>query len=283
MRMLVVAGAGIGNIIQTTPLIRALDFVGHSVDFFIKSSVPHIQHLFRGHLMIQNVFTNKQQIIFSDYDKICHTKWGTEAQTGPVAKHRRLTINAKLLLPRYRKSEIYRNLTIALQAGLHPEELYGFVTPILNHTPVYEGFPEPPIGIHAGCNPRSIWASKKWPHYNDLVTKLRKAGHKVALFGTKNDQRVRKIDYDCYGQFSIVQTAQAISSCKLFISNDTGPAHIAATIGTPQIILVSGIGAERWAKNDPTIYNGNTLHTIVKPESRKILVNEVMDLVNKCV
>ena len=62
---------------------------------------------------------------------------------------------------------------------------------------------------------------------------------------------------DCTGQLSLRETAALIESANLFIGPDSGPAHLAAAVGTPAVVLFSGTNRVRqwrpWGRNILTI------------------------------
>ncbi|MBU1087457.1 MAG: lipopolysaccharide heptosyltransferase II [Candidatus Omnitrophica bacterium] len=84
--------------------------------------------------------------------------------------------------------------------------------------------------------------NKQWPieSYAFVVEQIiRKHKLKILLFGTKKDLAKTKVFnriagktevINCAGQTSLGQLAALISKCKLFISNDSGPLHIACAL-----------------------------------------------------
>jgi ADP-heptose:LPS heptosyltransferase len=63
------------------------------------------------------------------------------------------------------------------------------------------------------------------------------------------------------GKISVAQLASALKRCSLFISNDSGPVHIASAVGTPVISIFGrnqkGLSPTRWGPRGP---KGRFLH-----------------------
>jgi heptosyltransferase-2 len=101
------------------------------------------------------------------------------------------------------------------------------------------------VGMHPGSGPRA--PAKRWgaARYAEIITRLRSEYRaRVIITGDagEKDLAASIVDlaggegvYDASGEFSIRQTAALLKKCRLFISNDTGPMHIAAAVGTPTI------------------------------------------------
>ena len=119
-------------------------------------------------------------------------------------------------------------------------------------------------GIPAPCRPIAIhpWTSnpvKSWP-LNSFVELARRIGEKnefvIAIGGADsrgllsasekgNDRQI----IDLTGKVSLKALPALLSRCRLLISNDSGPAHVAAAVGTPTLILAPrehGPQLERW-------------------------------------
>jgi len=103
------------------------------------------------------------------------------------------------------------------------------------------------VGIHAGSGPRA--PAKRWgiEKYAEVVRRLRDdLGAKVVLTGSRDERDLAAgvIElaggegvFNSSGELSIRQTAALLARCRLFISNDTGPMHLAAALGTRTIGL----------------------------------------------
>jgi heptosyltransferase-2 len=108
--------------------------------------------------------------------------------------------------------------------------------------------PERPLfGMHAGSGLRA--PEKRWPseRFAEIIRRANaEYGAEVILTGDDDeaglaDSILKEAGvadaYNAAGCLSIKQTAALIGKCDLFISNDTGPMHIAASVGTPTLGL----------------------------------------------
>jgi lipopolysaccharide heptosyltransferase II len=103
------------------------------------------------------------------------------------------------------------------------------------------------FGIHAGSGPRA--PRRRWPpeRFAEIVRRLTEQ-HKahVILTGSAQERELNEeiirlagggAAHSTAGDLSIIQTAAVISKCSAFLSNDTGPMHIAAAAGVPTVGL----------------------------------------------
>jgi heptosyltransferase-2 len=100
------------------------------------------------------------------------------------------------------------------------------------------------IGINAG----SVWPTKRWAPdlFAQLITKLKQnLNCEVVLFGGPEDHNtVATIEALCgtkvvnlSGKTALRDLPAAISACDLFITNDSGPMHIAVGCGVPVVAI----------------------------------------------
>lgn len=106
-----------------------------------------------------------------------------------------------------------------------------------------------------GINPSANWALKRWPEKNfSMLCDMMVNELKCAVFfvGAKNDtETVDKVikgmkekSYNFCGKTNIKELAAIIGNMNLFISNDSGPAHLSASLGTNTIVLFGPTSAE---------------------------------------
>lgn len=113
------------------------------------------------------------------------------------------------------------------------------------------------ITIH----PSSSCPSKKWPaerfsrvadrlieEYNIKVVLIAGAGNKNDSLIVKRCMKHKAVDFS--GETSIPELASLLKRSDLFISNDSGPVHVASAVGTPAIVIFGrkdkGLGPKRW-------------------------------------
>lgn len=97
-----------------------------------------------------------------------------------------------------------------------------------------------------GFNPGAKWPTKMWPadHFIELGKKLvKELNGKVLVFGGPDEVDICSFIKDGIGDDAILlagkktlkESAALISKCNLFVSNDSGPMHIASAVDTPVI------------------------------------------------
>jgi len=103
-------------------------------------------------------------------------------------------------------------------------------------------------GIKIGIFPGSGWKNKNWPAQNfakvaELLFSKYKA--KILIFGGEKDRQdinqvvsfIKVPFYKIDNLVSLRQLMALIKTCDLFISNDTGPMHLAVALEVPVIVL----------------------------------------------
>ena len=109
--------------------------------------------------------------------------------------------------------------------------------------------------LHIGAGTQA----KRWPaaHWRELLGRLIvERDVSIILIGVREEREVAlaitgslawpKVA-DWTGQLSLAETAALIARADLFIGADSGPAHLAAAVGTPAIVLFSGTNrVEQW-------------------------------------
>ena len=112
-----------------------------------------------------------------------------------------------------------------------------------------------------------IWPIERFGEVCDRL--VEKYGFKVLIIAGPKDiglaERVVKnmhnLAINLAGKTSVSQLASLIKRCRLFISNDSGPVHIASSLGTPVISIFGrnqkGLSPMRWG---PIGKNSKVLH-----------------------
>jgi heptosyltransferase-2 len=106
---------------------------------------------------------------------------------------------------------------------------------------------QPLVGIHAGSGIRA--PERRWarPRFAEIIRRI-SAEYGADIVLTGNASEIDLVDdilkiagiadaFSAAGCLTIKQTAALMKMCDLFISNDTGPMHIAASVGTPTLGL----------------------------------------------
>src|SRR5437667_5895510 len=123
----------------------------------------------------------------------------------------------------------------------------------------------PWIGLHAGAKP----PVRRWPveYFARVADHLaQRFDAQIILTGSSDEEatvqavaeRMEAQALIVAGQTSLGGLAAMISELDLFISNDTGPAHVADAVDTASVTIFGPVDPQRWAALD------HTLHPIVR-------------------
>lgn len=99
-----------------------------------------------------------------------------------------------------------------------------------------------------GINPGSVWATKRWPaeKYAELSDKISKElGGQIVIFGGSDDietaakveKNMKSKTINLSGKTTLKQLTALIKKCRVFITNDSGPMHIAAAMDIPIVAI----------------------------------------------
>lgn len=135
------------------------------------------------------------------------------------------------------------------------------------------------IAIHpATSNPEKMWPPDRFAQICDKLSEEFKV--KIVLVGGREEQmtsddlksKMRNAVLDLTGALSLKELGCLLRRCLFLISNDSGPVHISAAVGTPAIVFFGekrpGGSSRRWGPYG----EGNLV--IVKPKIDDITVEE---------
>ncbi|PIU83853.1 MAG: lipopolysaccharide heptosyltransferase II [Elusimicrobia bacterium CG06_land_8_20_14_3_00_38_11] len=99
-----------------------------------------------------------------------------------------------------------------------------------------------------GINPGSIWATKRWPaeKYAQLADKIiTEFGAEILIFGGPDDidiaknveKNMEQKAINFAGKTTLKQLSVLTQMCKVFVTNDSGPMHIAAAMNIPVVAI----------------------------------------------
>jgi heptosyltransferase-2 len=96
-----------------------------------------------------------------------------------------------------------------------------------------------------GMHPGSAWPTKRWlpERFSALAARLEKAGFRVVLVGGASDRELcgRIADgghaLDWSGATDLMELKALMGRLKLFVTNDSGPMHLATASGVPTLAL----------------------------------------------
>ncbi|MDD5432862.1 MAG: lipopolysaccharide heptosyltransferase II [Candidatus Omnitrophica bacterium] len=163
------------------------------------------------------------------------------------------------------KHESEYNFDLLRHLGINPKEKNLFI-PLKKESEEYieallkeEGIKKTDklLAIHPGASCLSkIWPQDRFAQVADRL--VEKYGFKVLIVAGPKDrpcahsvaQSMHSKGINLAGRTSISQLASLLKKCDLFISNDSGPVHIATALGTPVISLFGrsqkGLSPLRW-------------------------------------
>jgi heptosyltransferase-2 len=98
----------------------------------------------------------------------------------------------------------------------------------------------------AALAPGAAHATKRWPvgHWSDLAARLRAAGLTAVVVGGPGDRGLAQQlgsggggAIGAAGEFSLQETGALLARCRVLVSGDTGVMHMATGVGTPVVAL----------------------------------------------
>ncbi|MFQ5682099.1 MAG: lipopolysaccharide heptosyltransferase II [Candidatus Binatia bacterium] len=152
------------------------------------------------------------------------------------------------------RHDVDRNLSILKAFGINPDtcahKLQVPVHPRTRETveQLFNSLGITRNGITVGLNPGAVWATKRWTAvgYSELMIELKQRyGYQIVLFGGPEDlgiiaeiQRLAgHVGISLAGKIDLCDLAAAIERCDLFITNDSGPMHVAVACGVPVLAV----------------------------------------------
>jgi len=142
------------------------------------------------------------------------------------------------------------------------------------------------VAVHpATSNPDKMWPLDRYAQISDGL--INEFDVKIVLIGGKEEAKItnevkakmKNSVLDLTGTLSIKELGLILRRCLFLISNDTGPVHISAAVGTPTIVLFGeerpGGSSKRWGPY------GEGHCVISKPKVTDITVEKVYEAARK--
>jgi len=93
--------------------------------------------------------------------------------------------------------------------------------------------------------PSSVWNTKRWQpeKFASLAKKINDEGYKVLLLGSNDDMELcdgialNSGAISLAGKTNLLQSQYVLSLCKVLITNDSAPTHLANLVGTPCVTI----------------------------------------------
>jgi ADP-heptose:LPS heptosyltransferase len=112
------------------------------------------------------------------------------------------------------------------------------------------GLAPPYVVVHPGASvPARTWSPRRWA---ELVALLDAQGRRVVVTGTPGERRLTARvagddGLDLGGATDLAGLAEVLAAADAVVTGNTGPAHVAAAVGTPVVSLFAPtVPAHRW-------------------------------------
>ncbi len=125
------------------------------------------------------------------------------------------------------------------------------------HSGGVSGQGETLIAVHPWTsNPQKQWQIENFVELAEKISQWE--NFRVVIIGGREEREFSQRYFannekgivNFTGEFTLSQSAALLKRCKLLVSCDSGPVHLAAAVGTPAIALfrsnIPGVGAKRW-------------------------------------
>jgi heptosyltransferase-2 len=95
----------------------------------------------------------------------------------------------------------------------------------------------------AALAPGAAHATKRWPigHWQALAERLRAAGYRLVVLGGPDDrgaaQQLGPLGESAAGEFTLQETGACLARARVLVSGDSGVMHMATGVGTPVVAL----------------------------------------------
>ncbi|MBI5003340.1 glycosyltransferase family 9 protein [Candidatus Woesearchaeota archaeon] len=271
-KILLINLQGIGDIIETTPLVTELrntfpkakiDYLCYKENGILLENDPRINNLIK---------RQKQGILNTDFFQTIHTirknkyklvinlfpaqhsalftilsnaqyKLGNLYSTASTANNLNVKKAAKTWDIRENCKNIAEQLQIQIKDPYQPNISISTAREKAGHKETKKRY--------ILLNPHAQWVAKQWPNENwqEIIKFLlkEKKQYKIAIIGTKEDnkktdllinqfQKEKQVENWC-GKYNLKELAVKIKDAKLMITTDTGPMHIALATKTKTIGL----------------------------------------------
>jgi ADP-heptose:LPS heptosyltransferase len=241
-------GDGLGNVIEQTCMVQAVQTLYKPVDIWMPRSTPSCLGAMQDMPGIRDVWIGKQP-----YPP------GQSQRSYVAAFHsfligskflRQLKFRRRFAMKNPRRGQDAAEAELAMQAiraagyiGKTPKPYCGWDDCVKwqdDHTT---------LGISTGGNSRPVWRWKRYQRWAEIVDYLHKKVPlmNIALLGVDADDPInRPFVVDYRGTLPFRQSAGLVRSCNAFLANDNGLSHTAAALGVRTFTL---FGPTRVVKN----------------------------------
>ncbi len=252
--VLIVVGAGIGNVLQAAPLIRRIsETLGHQVDVLLRSGVPVVAELFSDSPYVRHAFTATDRA-----RDIVYRRGLVTQSAGAVIPF----INAAQFLVQRRSFDMFDCCRFIHEAEfnfLGADRLFPELAaredaipgPFVRQFRMEDwSAPKrtsgaPVIGLVSSVPTEALFAIRSWPHYPELVAQMRTQGWEVRSFGLPPEFIEGSVNRTGIPFRDMIAE---VAECDVFVTTDTGAFHVAEALGVPTVVLW---GPSSTVKNGP--------------------------------
>lgn len=224
--------SGLGNAAFMLPTIAAVKMMGYRVALCVETdfnTVPLFSRCrYADEVLGPHAATNGHRLMCGQWRP---ASWGRQ---GGIAQY-------ALRYP-YTQSECESNFRIARVLGWHNRERPDCSDwcADLDRTPRWD------VGIVPGSK-SGIWLRKRWPGMATVAKHFIGRGLRVAVLGLQQDG-VEEIPCERLDTADIAKLPDALAGCRVIVGTDSGPVHLASSLGVPVVVIYTGTSE---LKGDP--------------------------------
>jgi len=224
MKILVVHGEGLGNIIQILPLIATLRANGHEADLMLSNS----SFDFPDGILDMKVYKKGDEV--EGYDGKIETIWGKLG--GPCCTNLKLLNVPEKQQMRLDMSEVQVYLGAAIELGIHPENFVYDCKRLFCVQPrkAYD------VVFSNGYNWKmgDLWVAKSWKGHGELARRLGAKGLRCCSIGTDGEG---VLGTDILTGGGLRACLELIRDSRMVVSNDSGFYHCACAMGVATSVI----------------------------------------------
>ncbi len=270
MKILIIKPSALGDIVQALPVLTGLKraFPAAEIDWIVndtleellqghpclRRTIPYPRKRWTGVHRLPEIYRWSKRLAAEKYDFTIDLQGLLRSglMTWAAASEHRIGLQSAREGARAFYNEIVqdnalsaaeRYLTCLEHLGVPPQPLDFQLSA---RVPRPAGLEAPYVALH----PYSKWRTKLWPwrYYQDLVDSMPDRRFAVVgegpWFPLASPERL----VDLRGKLSISQLVAVLDGAQAVLSTDSGPAHIAAALGRPTMVL---FGATDWRRTRP--------------------------------
>ncbi len=276
MRILFIRLGSLGDVVLTTPAIEAVKkaYPEGNIDYLVKkeyavllSGNPHIREVIPfdnsgSHKGIGGIFKMAKSLKERRYTHIIdlHSNLRSRAISALTGKTKTLRYKKQALKRRlilrgfsFRTQHVVDTYLNALNSiGIRGEKTVPQIYLTSEEIESARHFLEKnAVGKNEkiiGLNPGAKWPTKQWPEkkFIELGKKLADSDkYRLIIFGGKEEsataqsiaKEIGTAALSVAGRMNLKESAALMAECDLFVSNDSGPMHMAVAVGVPVIAI----------------------------------------------